>query len=375
MFHYWSDGSPEAHVDSFQLIWLFSEAAQGAADANELLRTVKHIRAGNREDWYAAFLRLAEDLERLADAARQEGHEATASDFYFRAFTAFRASERGVAGSDPRKIEVYERAMACWERGLSLSVHPFERMSVPFEGVELDAWYFPPRHRVKSELPPCVMFLSGADALPEENFFRGVQYFTARGSACFVFNMPGQGSALRRLKLSTRADTEAPVKAAVDALMTRSDFDHERLGLMGVSMAGYYAPRAAAFEPRFKAVCVWGALHDVLADLYDYYPPLREQLRWIGGCASDDEARAKYAGFTLEGLLPRIQCPVLITHGARDRMVPLASAQRTYDELVVSDKTLRIYTSDEGGAEHCSMDNWSQVIPYQVDWLLDRIAR
>jgi dipeptidyl aminopeptidase/acylaminoacyl peptidase len=193
-------------------------------------------------------------------------------------------------------------------------VHPHQRVQVPFEGVELDGWFFPPRHRITREKPPCILFLSGADALPEENFFRGVQYVTARGAACFVFNGPGQGSALRLLGLPTRPDFEKPVSAAVDVLMQRDDFDHDRLGLLGVSMAGYYAPRAASHEPRFKALCAWGGLYDVLTDLYDYYPPLREQLRWIGGCETDAEARAKYAHFTLEGLLGRIACPVLITH-------------------------------------------------------------
>jgi hypothetical protein len=56
-------------------------------------------------------------------------------------------------------------------------------------------------------------------------------------------------------------------------------------------------------------------------------------------------------------------------------MVPLSSAQRTFDELTVADKELRLFDEAEGGAEHCSMDNWSQVIPYQVDWLLDRLNR
>lgn len=375
MFHFWNDGSPEAHVDSFQLTWLFSEAAQGAADTNELLRTAKRIRSGNREDWHEAFADLGERLQAIADAAREAGHEATASDHYFRAFTGFRAAERGVSAADSRKRAVYERAMACWDKGLALSTHPHERMRVPFDGQMLDAWFFPPRHRIKREPPPCVMFLSGADALPEENFFRGVQYITARGMACFIFNMPGQGSALRRLGLTTRPDTEKAVSAAVDTLMRRDDIDRDRLGLMGVSMAGYYAPRAAAFEPRFKALCIWGGLYDVLNDLYEYYPPIRAQLRWIGGCSDEAAARAKYRDFTLQGLLGRITCPVLITHGEADRMVPLASAQRTFDELGASDKSLRVYTREEGGAEHCSMDNWSQVIPHQVDWLSDRLTR
>jgi dienelactone hydrolase len=374
MFHYWNDGTPEAHVFSFQLAWLFSEAYQGAADTNELFRACKNIRSGNRDDWFTAFADLGEQLDAIAKDADGKGHDATASETYFRAFTAFRSAERALAGEDSRKLPMYRRSMACWHRGMALSEHPHLRVEVPFEGKILDGWFFPPRHRIKRDPPPCIMFLSGADALPEENFFRGVQYVTNRGAACFVFNGPGQGSTLREHGIPTRADYEVPVIAAVDALMKRVDFDHERLGLLGVSMGGYYAPRAACFEQRFKAVCAWGALYDVGTDLYGYYPPLREQLRWIGGCKTDAEAREKYASFSLSGLLGRIKCPVLITHGERDRMVPLSSAQRTFDELEVADKELRIYGDKEGGAEHCSMDNWSQVIPFQIDWLLDRIA-
>jgi dipeptidyl aminopeptidase/acylaminoacyl peptidase len=375
MFHYWNDGTPEAHVFSFQLTWLFSEAYQGAADTNELLRACKNIRSGNLDDWFRAFFDLGEQLQKIADTALEAGHEATASEHYFRAFTYLRVSERGLLGQEERKRAIYERAMACWRKGMSLSVHPHERVVVPFEGKELEGWFFAPRHRIRSTPPPCVLFLSGADALPEENFFRGIQYVTARGAACFVFNGPGQGSSLRVLGLPTRHDFEKPVTAAMDVLVQRTDIDPERIGLLGVSMAGYYGPRAVSFEHRIKACVVWGALYDVLQDLYVSYPPIQHQLRWIGGCATDEEARAHYAAFTLEGCLSEIRCPVLITHGIGDRMVPLASAQRTFDELKVADKTLRLYDYNEGGAEHCSMDNWSQVIPYQVDWLLDRLER
>jgi len=374
MFHYWSDGTPEGHVFSFQLAWLFSEAVQGAADVHELFRAARAIRSGNADDWYAAFLDQGERLLAIAERARERGHEQTASDAYLRAFTCFRSAERTLAGDDPRKLATYRRAIACFEPGLALSLHPHAWIEVPFEGHRLRGLFFPPRARVKREPPPCVLFLSGADALPEENFFRGVQYVTARGAACLVFNGPGQGSTLRELGLPTRADYERPVGAALDWLETRRDVDHGRIGLLGVSMAGYYGPRAACFDERIKACCAWGALYDVLHDLYLYYPPLRPQLCWIGGVQSDEEARAHYAAFTLEGLLKRVRCPMLITHGARDRMVPLASAERTLAELTVADKELRVYGDDEGGAEHCSMDNWSQVIPYQVDWLLERIG-
>ena len=39
--------------------------------------------------------------------------------------------------------------------------------------------------------------------------------------------------------------------------------DAARIGLVGWSLGGYYAPRAAAFEKRIKLVVAWGANHDV----------------------------------------------------------------------------------------------------------------
>ena len=373
MFHYWTDGTPEAHVFSFQLAWLLSEAVQGAADAHELFRVAKRVRSGNSRDWHDAFNDMGRKVQGIADEAAEAGHDATASAAYFRAFTYFRSAERILPGSDERKPAFYRTAMSCYGNGMRLSEHTCQNIEFPYESHRLAGLFFPPRLPIKDHPPPCVIFLSGADALPEENFFRGIQYVTARGAACLVFNGPGQGSTLRVLGLPTIPEYERPVTAAVDYLMTRNDIDHVRIGLMGVSFAGYYGPRAVAFEHRIKGCVVWGALYDVLSDIYDYYPPLRKQLQWIVGAASHEEARERYKEFTLEGLLQHVECPVLITHGARDRMVPPASAERTYRELRVEDKELRFYHDEEGGAEHCSMDNWTQVIPYQVDWLLDRI--
>jgi len=119
---------------------------------------------------------------------------------------------------------------------------------------------------------------------------------------------------------------------------------------------------------------VWGALYDVLADLYDLYPPLHDQLQWITGTNSDEEARAFLADFNLKGKLANITCPMLVTHGTRDHMVPVASAQRLFDEIPVADKTLRLFDDEVGGSGHCSVDNWTQVVAYQIDWVLDKLG-
>ena len=374
MFQYWTDDTKDSVVYSFHLVWLFYEAVQGGADTNELFHAVRKVRAGNAEDWYAAFEELGDRIKAIGDEAEANGHTITAGQAYLRAFTYYRSAERVLHGDDKRKLPMYRRAIACFYPGLDRSPHPYELVKVPFDGMELDGIFLPARSEVRGTPAPCIIFPTGADALPEEQLFRGAQEMTARGASVMLFNGPGQGSSMREHGIPAIPDYERVYTAVVDYLMTRPDIDHGRIGLIGGSWAGYTAPRAVSFEHRIKGCVVWGALYDVLTDLYEPYPPLHKQLQWITGSASDEEAREKLASFNLEGVLENVRCPVLVTHGARDHMVPASSAERVFAELGTSEKELRIYDDETGGSGHCSVDNWTQVVTYQIDWLLDRLG-
>ncbi len=117
-------------------------------------------------------------------------------------------------------------------------------------------------------MPPVVAMAVGLDSTKEE----GDAYeapFLARGVATLIFEGPGQGEA--QYDFPIRGDYEVPVKAVLDYIETRGDLDASRIGMWGVSLGGYYAPRAAAFDGRIKA-CIalggpfnWGANWDNLA--------------------------------------------------------------------------------------------------------------
>ena len=365
MYRHWTEDTLEARDFSTILVGLLSESTQGAADPNELLRIAHGIRAGNRDDWTSSFLSMGERVLALAEEAARNGHRQTASEAYLRAFTYIRVAELMRRPDDPQKVELYRRALGCFRRGLASSRHRYEQVSFPYDNQRLEGYFF----RAEAERAPCVVFLSGADALPEQNFFRGAQWLTSRGLSCLVFNGPGQGGTLRLLEVPALPEYERPVGAAIDYLAMRKDVDPARIGLLGVSMAGYYGMRAAAFEPRIKAVVAWGAMYSVYEDLWQHYPPLRRQLMWITGSKDEAEAQAKLRAFTLEGILHRVRIPALITHGVNDEMVPVASAERTYRELGSSDKTLRVYKPEDGGDTHINIDNWSQAVPVLADWL------
>ena len=83
-----------------------------------------------------------------------------------------------------------------------------------------------------------------------------------RGVSSLVVDQPGTGEALRLHGLTARFDSEHWASRVVDWLETRDDVDAARIGLEGVSLGGYYCPRAVAFEPRFACGVVWGANHD-----------------------------------------------------------------------------------------------------------------
>jgi len=90
--------------------------------------------------------------------------------------------------------------------------------------------------------------------------------------------------------IASRPDYEVPVKACFDYLVSRPEVDPERIAVIGISMAGYYAPRAVAFEPRGKAYIGWSGWYRVLDDLYEFCPNLRTTVRRLLGGVTDEQA-------------------------------------------------------------------------------------
>ena len=87
-------------------------------------------------------------------------------------------------------------------------------------------------------------------------------WLAKRGVSSLVVDQPGTGEALRLQSLPARFDSEHWASRIVDWLESRDDVDPRRIGLEGVSLGGYYCPRAVAFEPRFACGVAWGANHD-----------------------------------------------------------------------------------------------------------------
>ena len=143
--------------------------------------------------------------------------------------------------------------------------------------------------------------------------------------------------------IKTRPDYEVPGKACIDYFVSRPEVDANRVALLGISMAGYYAPRVAAFEKRFKALVAWSGCYSILDDLYDWCVHLQPVCQRLLGGVSHEEARRQLKDFTMAGIAKNITCPTLITHGDKDTLMSVEGAKRLFNEIGAKDKTLKIY--------------------------------
>jgi pimeloyl-ACP methyl ester carboxylesterase len=226
-----------------------------------------------------------------------------------------------------------------------------------------------------------IVFINGLDSSKEMLYWTGLaRELAKRGISTLHIDQPGSGEALRAHNLVATFDSERWASMVFDHLETRREVDARRVGLAGISLGGYYTPRAVAFEPRFALGAVWGANHNwgevqqrrVAREGDRPVPHYWEHVQWVWGARSMEEFLQISAKANLDGVLDRIRVPFLVTHGANDRQIPVAYAHRTFDQLINSPKReLKIFDARTGGIEHVSVDNMSYGRTFIADWIAE----
>jgi 2,6-dihydroxypseudooxynicotine hydrolase len=172
---------------------------------------------------------------------------------------------------------------------------------------------------------PVLVMAPGLDSTKEE-LHAYEEPFLARGIATLAIDGPGQGEAEYEIPIC--GDYERAATLVVDWIEKRSDVDAKRIAMWGVSLGGYYAPRAAAFEKRFRACIALSGPFD-WAEIWDALPELtRDTFRARSHSATQAEAKRKAAALTLREAAGQITCPLFIVAGRQDRLVPAAHAER-----------------------------------------------
>jgi dipeptidyl aminopeptidase/acylaminoacyl peptidase len=207
----------------------------------------------------------------------------------------------------------------------------------------------------------------GLDSAKEE--FRATeQLFLDRGLATFSVDGPGQGEA--EYDLAIRPDWEVPGAAILDAVGAMPGLDPGRIGVWGVSLGGYYAPRLASGDRRARA-CIALSGPFSFGEGWDQLPELtREAFRVRSKSADASQARLRAGELTLAGRAGRLTSPLLIVAGRQDRIVGWQQAQRLAAEAAGPAELLLL---DQGG-HGCANVSYRHR-PYSADWMARQLSR
>lgn len=300
-------------------------------DLSELGRLLKPF---NPESWHNEHAHMAQRNEERAEQALSEGNKVTAAEYFLRAAGFWRSAVIYLAEADPRMLPTYSRLKANFDKTFTLIPAPFERVQIPFDGKLFHAFFYAAR-APQGRKAPVVFNYGGADGLlMNGRADGGSAQYRARGISFLDVDGPGQGGALRIDRYYASPDTERWGKAVADYLASRPDVDAERMAIHGSSMGGYTAPRVCTAEPRFRACAVWSGAYSLQQDIFDYYPPIRERLRWLMGAKDFDAARKMMADYTLDGRAHKIACPLLVGYSSDDRVMDPRGALRLYKAAV-----------------------------------------
>lgn len=379
----------------------FGAASYGASEFGEVLSTAR-IQSGSYDSWHEEWNRTAERVASEAADQLARGHRISARDSFLRAATYHRASEFFLHGNprDPRIASAYRKSVECYEACARLFEPSIEPVEIPYEHTTLPGYF----HRVDASdrERPLLIIHSGFDGSAQEVHNDGARAAVERGYNVLAFDGPGQFGPLHREGLTFRPDWEKVVTPVVDFALKLPGVNQEKVALMGISLGGYLAPRAAAFEKRIAALIANDGVYDYGAANLTHVPAgLRaafEQMLTVKEAPEVDRVieasmqasptvawaithgmyamgaptpraylAAAQAYNLRDGVAEAITCPTLVCEAEGDIFFK-GQPQQLFDHLTCP-KTLMRFTESEGAGAHCQVGAGRLAFARMYDWL------
>lgn len=273
-------------------------------------------------EWADAWAKAGKVMEDLGHEALREGRYKSAGAHLSQAAVYYHFAKFVYTDFPAKMKENHMKAVACLNEALPYLNPPGERVNVSYKGFNLPAILRKPNG---VENPPIVIMLSGLDSTKEE--LRSTeQLFLDRDLATLSVDGPGQGES--EYDLPIEATWEDVGSAIVDYLETRDDIDVKRIGVWGVSLGGYYAPRMVTAEKRIRACAALAGPYD-FGECWEGLPELtRRTFTYRSHKQTQEEGLAVAKTLTLRGIAKDIECPLLVIFGGNDRLIPQTQAEQ-----------------------------------------------
>lgn len=323
---------------------------------SEFFETYERIRT--LSDWPKEVSKLAERFEKAGDHI--EDGLVKASN-YLKAVAYYHAAQLGIHEDTEEKKQIFYSCARAYNKAAKYFWAPVERVEYPYAGVMLSA-YFRKVPGVKKA--PCIIMVKGLDSSGEAEGHVMSDYYLQRGFFTLDIDCPGQYDA-RFKGLPMAPDFERPVAAALDYLKTRSDVDLDRIAISGLSFGGFIAPRAASLEPRIKACVSIGGVYslDEIQFPIHYFLHLLNDLQVTAA-----QYPQKSKEYTLDGVIEKMTCPLLVVNGEKDSVSPASSSKKIYEKARCK-KDLYLYE----GLEHCAWPERKTVMYDVADWVRNNL--
>ena len=386
----------------YETLRSFGHIAYGGADFGEVVVTAQRIRGGDYDSWHDEWRLTADRVAAEAQQSLAAGRNVSARDAFFRASNYYRSAEFFLHGNpaDARINAAYDRSVECFRAAVRLTDGAIEPVRIRYEGTSLPGYFYRAAGKGGKRRPTVVMH-NGFDGSVEEMHYVAAAALAERGYNVLSFDGPGQPGPMHREGLVLRPDWERVVGPVLDHVLARPDVDAQRVALLGNSLGGVLAPRAAAFEPRIRALIALDGIYDMGMKTLPMFGGQREvarrvltapsapdidkalaqmsahdaQARWAFGHGAWVTGKGTARGYlstlldyhVADGVAERIQCPTLVCAAAND-MFFKGQPEMLYAHLTCP-KTFLSLDDTLGAGAHCHAGAQRLAMARIGDWL------
>jgi hypothetical protein len=385
----------------FEVRSTLGKVASGAAETGEVLSAIAGVDEGDPQAWFDGWMALGERVQDAADESAARGHLVSATSSYLRASTYFGVALGSIDRLDGETLllPTFRRHRQAWDKFIDATFVKTERVEIPYEGMTMPGYLFKPEdHGAKC----CLILVNGSDGTLS-GLWGCAKAALERGYSVLMFDGPGQQSLLFEKDLPFRFDWEAVVTPVVDFLLHRADTGADRLAIYGVSQAGYWVPRALAFEHRISASVVDPGVVDVSTSWVAHLPSELKKLliqgnerrfnieMALGMKLSRNTSRTwnfrarpyrqdgyfktiqEVLKYNLTDVVGSIRTPMLITDPEDEQFWPGQSKQLF--DMLSCERLLSKFTAAEGANFHCQPLARTLTEQRIFDWLDEVLQR